>query len=219
MVSDTIQTIEGRGEVTMSKSTVRVTGWSAYANGILMVANMITLSLMFAVNPMWGPVNDAISVFWALSFVPLALLFVPLNRHVLGRGTAVGTAVAGMAALLLFAALQSLLVVGLVRFEQTFAAVVALGGIMGLWLLANGLLALKGNTLPRGLSWLTTVFGFSYVLAMIGFLLGGYENPTLWAGAAIGFLIGPVWAFWLGWLLLRGRVASPAFDRASSRQA
>jgi hypothetical protein len=97
--------------------------------------------------------------------------------------------------------------VRLVRFEQTFAAVVTLGGILGLWLLANGLSALKGKTLPGGLAWIGLIFGLSYILGTVGYWLGGYESPLLWAGAALGFLAGPVWAFWLGWLVLHGRLA------------
>lgn len=202
----------------MSEFRVRAFGWSAYANGILMLANMITISLMFAVDPLWGPVNDAVSVVWALSFLPLALLFAQVNGPVLGRGVAVATAIVGAGAMLLFAGLQSLLVASIVRFDQTFAAVATLGGIMGVWLLVNGLLARKGQTLPRGLSWVTIVFGLSYVLGMVGNWLGGYDSALLWVGAAVGFLVGPVWAFWLGWLLLHGRVPSTAIDRASTIQ-
>lgn len=194
----------------MNESTVRFVGWSAYANGILMLANMITLMLMFTVNPFWGPVNDAISVVWLLSFLPLALLLAQVNQPVMGRAVAVGTAVVGVVAMLVFAVLQSLLVVGQVRFEQTFAAVATLGGVLGLWLLLNGLLALMGKTLPGGLAWLSIGFGLSYIVATIGYWLGGYEQPILWVGAAVGYLVGPVWAFWLGRLLLNGRLVTVA---------
>jgi hypothetical protein len=125
----------------------------------------------------------------------------------MGRVLVAGTALAGIAAMLLFAVLQSLLALRLVRFEQTFAAVVTLGGILGVWLLLNGLLALKGSTLPGGLAWITVAFGFSYIVGAAGYRLGGYEQPLLWAGAALGYLLGPVWAFWLGWLMLHGRLA------------
>jgi hypothetical protein len=194
----------------MNQTQIRLVGWSAYANGVLMLANMVTLALMFGVSLFWGTVNDALSVPWMLSFLPLAVLLASVNERVLGRAVAVGTALAGTAAVVLFAVLQSLLVVGLVRFEQTFAAVVTLGGVLGLWLLANGLLALKGKTLPGGLAWLSVVFGLSYILGTVGYWLGGYEMPLLWGGAALGFLVGPVWAFWLGWLVLHGRLVPAA---------
>jgi hypothetical protein len=217
-MNDTKQVLEGKGEGIMNESAARVFGWSAYANGILMLANMVTLALMFGVSLFWGRVNDAFSVVWMLSFLPLALLLFRVNQPVMGRGVALATALTGAVAMLLFAGLQSLLVMGQVRFEQTFAAVVTLGGIQGLWLLLNGLLALKGKTLPGGLAWLSIIFGLSYVLGTAGYWLGGYEQPLLWLGAALGFLVGPLWAFWLGWLLLRGRVLMPALDRAGGHQ-
>jgi hypothetical protein len=192
------------------ESLTRLMGWSAYANGILMLANMVTLALMFGVSLFWGTVNDAVSVFWALSFLPLAMLLAQVNQPAMGRTVALGTALVGAAAMLLFAVLQGLLVVGLVRFEQTFAAVVTTGGVLGLWLLLNGLLALKGKTLPGGLAWISVVFGLSYILGTLGYWLGGYEQPLLWVGAALGFLVGPVWAFWLGWLVLHGRLVPAA---------
>jgi hypothetical protein len=194
----------------MNESVVRLFGWSAYANGILMLANMVTLALMFGVSISWGRVNDAISVVWLLSFLPLVLLLAQVNQPVMGRGVAVGTAIVGAVAMLAFAVLQSLLVLGQVRFEQTFAAVATLGGVLGLWLLLNGLLALMGKTLPVGLAWLSIVFGLSYIVGTIGYWLGGYEQPILWVGAAVGYLVGPVWAFWLGWLLLHGRLVPAA---------
>jgi hypothetical protein len=198
----------------MDNTQVRLIGWSAYANGLLMLANMVTIVLMFTVAPFWGPVNDVVSVLWILSFVPLAVLLARVNQPVMGRGVAVGTALVGAVAMVLFAALQILLVLGLVRFEQTFAAVATLGGVLGLWLLLNGLLALRGKTLPGALAWISVAFGLSYILATIGFWLGGYEQPLLWVGAALGYLLGPVWAFWLGWLALRGHLV-PAAGRAA----
>jgi hypothetical protein len=189
---------------------IRITGWSAYANGILVVANMVTLALMFTVNMAWGRVNDAVSVLWILSFLPFVVLLARLNGLVLGRGVAVGIALLGAVGMLIFAWLQTLLVLGQVRFEETFAAIATLGGVLGLWLLLNGLLALKGRTLSANLAWLTIGYGLSYVAGIVGFWLAGYESPILWAGAVAGYLIGPVWAFWLGWLLLHGRLAPAA---------
>lgn len=201
--------MESKKERIMNQSAMSIFGWSAYANGILTLANMVTLALMFGVSMSWGRVNDAISVLWLLSFLPLALLLVQVNQPVMGRAVAVGTAVVGALGILVFAVLQSLLVVGQVSFEQTFPAVATLGGVLGLWLLLNGLLALMGKTLPAGLAWLGITFGLSYILGTIGYwLAGGYESPILWVGAVVGYVVGPVWAFWLGRLLLHGRLVT-----------
>jgi hypothetical protein len=201
--------IKAKKERIMNQSALSIFGWSAYANGILTVANVVTLALMFGVSMSWGRVNDAISVLWLLSFLPLALLLIQVNQPVMGRAVVVGTAVVGALGILAFAVLQSLLVVGQVRFEQTFPAVATLGGVLGLWLLLNGLLALMGKTLPAGLAWLGISFGLSYILGTIGYwLAGGYESPILWVGAVMGYVVGPVWAFWLARLVTQGRLAS-----------
>ena len=202
--------MERNKERIMSQSTLSMFGWSAHANGSLTVANMVTLALMFAVSMSWGRVNDAISVVWLLSFLPLVLLLVQVNQSVMGRAVAVCAATVGAFGILAFATLQSLLVVGQVRFEETFPAVATLGGVLGLWLLLNGLLALMGKTLPGGLAWLGITFGLSYILGTVGYWLGGYESPILWVGAVMGYVVGPAWAFWLGRLLLKGRVLQVA---------
>jgi len=68
-----------------------------------------------------------------------------------------------------------------------------------------------GRTLPAGLAWLGIAFGLSYILGTIGYwLAGGYESPILWVGAITGYVVGPVWALWLGRLLLNGRLAPTA---------
>jgi hypothetical protein len=50
------------------------------------------------------------------------------------------------------AVLQALLVIGRVRFEQTFSAVLAAGAMTGVWLVAGGYLALAGGALPVALA-------------------------------------------------------------------
>ena len=87
-MNDTRERMEGKSEAIMNESAIRFFGWTAYANGILLIANMVTIVLMFAVSFSWGPVNDALSVVWMLSFLPLALLFYRLNQPVMGRKVA-----------------------------------------------------------------------------------------------------------------------------------
>ena len=115
-------------------------------------------------------------------------------------------AVAGIGALLIFAFLQSLLVLGQMRYQQTIAAIMTMTGIIGLFLLLNGLLARSGQTLPGTLAWLLVAFGLLQIVGSIGFLTGGPQNPL----AAVGFLawvtVGLLWAIWMGKLLLNGQV-------------
>jgi hypothetical protein len=112
--------------------------------------------------------------------------------------------------MLVFAVLQILLVMKQVTFEQTVAAVLSMTGIIGLSLVFNGLLARAGETMPAGLVWLTPAFGLGFVLGGIGFWTGGPQHPLAMAGFLVTALIGPVWAIWLGRLLLNGTLYAQA---------
>lgn len=189
----------------MTRSLVRWAGWSAYGNFALTVLNIATLSLFFAVGGLWGRLNDGVSVFWVLSFVPVAVLFSQLNR-VVNPAVSLITAAAGIVAMVAFAVLQSLLAVGAVGFEQTIGAILTLGGLVGLFLLINGLLAHVGKTLPLRLVLSTLIFGAGYVVAAVGFWVGGMWHPLATVGFAIGTFAGLAWGMWLGRFLLGGRV-------------
>jgi hypothetical protein len=61
------------------------------------------------------------------------------------------------------------------------------------------------QTLPAGLTWLMVVFGLGYLLSALGIWLGGQQHPLAAGGYLLSVLTGPVWAIWLGRLLLNGR--------------
>jgi hypothetical protein len=191
------------GGLTMNESFIRFAGWSSYANAALTIAILVTLAVFFAIGGPWGTINDALSVVWALSFIPLMIVLYQLNRPA-NATFSLALAIVGIAAMGTFAFLQTLLVLRLVQFEQTFMAVVTLGGIMGLALLLDGLLARSSQSLPAGLTWLMVAFGLGYIISVTGFWLGGWENPLASIGYLIGILTGPAWAIWLGRLLLNG---------------
>jgi hypothetical protein len=137
----------------------------------LSIAIFVTLVVFFTIGGFWGTINDAISVVWALSFVPLLVVLYHFNKPV-NPPLNLAMVIAGIIAMIAFASLQSLLVLGLVRFEQTFMVVVTLGGVLGLVLLLNGVQARAGQSLPAGLAWLIIVFGLGYVLSAVGIWLG-----------------------------------------------
>jgi len=200
----------------MNESFTRLAGWMAYANAVLSIAGFVTLVGFFIIGGILGPVNDAISVLWALTFVPLLLLLYQLNRPV-NQPLSLAANFAGIAAALGFALLQSLLVLGIVRFEQTFMAVVVLGALIGLAVLMGGLMARGGQTLPSGLTWMFIAYGLGYALSAVGIWLGGQEHPLAASGYLIGAIAGPIWAIWLGRLLLNGaRVTATGLDIGGS---
>jgi hypothetical protein len=185
----------------MTDTFMRFAGWTAYANAGLTIANIVTIMIFFSAGGFWGRLNDGVSVLWALSFIPLAIVLYRVNTPVNGPASLLA-AVIGIAAMLVFAVLQILLVMKQVTFEQTVATVLTTTGIIGLSLVLNGLLARAGETLPAGLVWLTLAFGLGFVLGGIGFWIGGPQHPLAMVGFLVTALIGPVWAIWLGRLLL-----------------
>lgn len=185
----------------MTHSLVRISGRCAYANAGLTVLNIATLLLFYAAGGFWGTLNDGVSVLWILSFVPIAVLFSQLHRPV-NPALSLFTAAGGIVAMVIFAILQFLLVVDVVSFEQSVGAILTLGGLVGLFLLINGVLAKAGQTLPARAIWATTLYGLGYVAAAAGFWIGGMWHPLASVGFVIGTFAGVAWGFWLGRFLL-----------------
>lgn len=198
------------------------TGNIAYANAILSVISTITIILMFSLSFFWGPINDANSVLWSLTFVPLIWLFYQWHRAdapllaLLAAAVGIGAAVA-------FAILQTLLVLGVVTFQQTFLTVTTLMAFLGLALLIHALLARSTGTLPSRLTWVTMGYGISFIIGGVGFWLGGWEHPLGIGGFLLTALLGPVWGFWLGRALKNGRLGpisanNFSYDSAASKR-
>jgi MFS family permease len=187
---------------------IQLSGWSAVINGLTSIASTMTLMLMFAVAPFFGPVNDAISVIWCLSFIPLALLFYRLNQPV-NAPLSLAAAVIGISAMIIFAAAQTMLVLRIVTFEQSLGVVLSMGAVTGLWAFTNGWLARSSGILPSAMTWLLIIFGASFMLTAVGWYTAGQENPLVMIGFLIGAVTGPIWAIWLGRLLLATDFAAP----------
>lgn len=189
----------------MEQSLIRLAGRSAFAHAALTILSVITLLLFFTLGGFWGPLNDLLSVFWVLTFVPITLWLYRLHRPV-NASLSLATAILGIAAALTFAALQLLLVIGVVRFAQTVATIHTLGGAIGLSLLLPGLLARARRTLPPRIYWATIILGAGFAVAAAGFWTGGMWNPLTSAGFAVAMIAGLVWGIWLGQLLGNGYV-------------
>jgi hypothetical protein len=83
-----------------------------------------------------------------------------------------------------------------------------MGAVTGLWAFINGWLARGGATLPGAMTWLLIIFGASYMLTAVGWYMAGQENPLVMIGFLIGAVAGPIWAIWLGRLLLAADFAA-----------
>jgi hypothetical protein len=179
--------------------------WSAYLNAAANLVGAISLALLFAGNVPFGRINDASSVFFALTLIPVALAFHQLHRSVAAPSSLMITVV-GILAMLTAATLSALLVFGQVGFEQTLRAVLSANAIIGVWLVASGVLSLVGSSLPRGLAWVLVAAGAGLVLVIVGFWIGGQQHPLTAVGGLVAFFGNLIWTIWLGNLLMAGTV-------------
>jgi len=190
----------------MSELTLyRFAGWSAYFNATVCVLSLVALMLFFSIGGFWGTLNDSLSIFWMLSFIPLSIALYQINRAV-NAPLSIVSSIIGIVAAIVFAVMQFLLVFGLVRFEQTFTAVLATTAIFGLSVLVQALLARAGHSLPMGLIWVMIIYGIASLIGAIGFQIGGEQHPLAMIGLLLTAVSGLVWVIWFGRLLLAGKV-------------
>lgn len=193
------------------QTLVKLAGRSALVNGLFGIAGSVTLFIFFAVGGFWGKLNDGISVVYALSFMPLALFFYRLHEPLQAPLNRISTAV-GIAAMAIFGVAQFLLTVNVVRFEQTLDLILLLMAVIGLWLLAQAWLTRRNAVLPQTLIWLMIVYGASFVVSAPFWGTLGQAHPLTMIAFLAGVVAGPIWALWLGRLLLSGRLPIPRFS-------
>ena len=191
-----------------SNQLFRYAGWSSFVNVGANIIGFVSLVVFFSVGGVAGPINDSASVFFALSLLPLALMFHFLHRSHFPPISLMVTMV-GVIAMITTATLQALLVFNVVQYEQTLLTVLTANAVIGGWLITNGILAHVSTSLPRGLAWWSIFAGTGLILIIFGFWLGGQEHPLTAIGGLASFIGILIWAIWLGRLLLAGKVTPP----------
>lgn len=181
-----------------------LTGWSALIHAVAGVLSLTTLMLFFARGGLWGPVNDTLTVIWALSLIPLAGWFF-LGNRLSSPLLTTAAAVIGIGSMVIFALLQAMLVLGLVRYEQTLPAILTLTGAIGVWLILNGIMDRALQAHPPVLHLAMLAAGVGLLLSAVGFWLGGEQHPLAAAGFISGFIADFVWPAWLAWSMLAAR--------------
>lgn len=186
---------------------LRLAGWSAYINAAVFLLSLVALMLFFSLGGFWGTINDSLSVLWMLSFIPLAVALYQISRAVHPTISLISTMI-GIIAALAFVVMQVMLVFGLVRFEQTFSAVLATTALFGFFVLVQALLARAGHTLPPGLTWVMIIYGLASLVGAVGFQIGGEQHPLAMIGLLLTAVSGLVWVIWFGRLLLSEGVSA-----------
>lgn len=199
---------------------LRFFGWSAWLNALTTTLVIVTIILFYTVGGPWGLINDAVSVLWMLSYLPLALLFYRLNRPAHPARSLI-SAIAGILAMIAFALMQVMLVVGAVNFLQTISAILAVCIFVGLWMWLNGRSFVTSQLLPSFLSRSIRLCGIGLTTAAAGCLLA----VTTWGGSMLavaitGAIVGGIGSLlWLStvlvWPIQLGRLL---FDNTSQNQ-
>lgn len=182
----------------------RLAGWAAYLSAAANIAGAVTLVLFFSVGEPFGTMNDILSSVIALSMIPLALALHQLGRTVSVSGSllAAGGALVSM---VVAAGVSALLVARLITFAQSYLPTLTAFGMIGAWLVLANLLTRASGGLPWGLIWLGVSAGVGYMLSTVGFYLGGQNYLLLAAGGLLAAITYPIWAIWLGRVLLSNR--------------
>lgn len=138
-------------------------GWTAISGGIIGVIGFISLILLFIVGEPFGSINDFLAIPTGLLLLPLV---VGLYRLHAPHYPLIGAlaALAGMAGFISTMVGSVLLLTGRIDFQQSLVPGLGGFGLIGLWALINGALALVDGALPRS-------------VALSGVLLG--LTPTL----------------------------------------
>jgi hypothetical protein len=198
-------------------------GWATIGSAAFWILQYIFLGLMFSIaTKPYGRLSDITFVIAALLMVPFTAAFYnhfrPENQLASWLGLLVGLAGIGY-----FSIAQIHLVSGQITFTQNMPQAMLAFGLMGVSLLLFNLLARADPQFPAGLIWLGVIFSAfmaqgvltsSYFNQQILDITSGSFNfsglnPIMYlllVALAISQVGYPVWAIWLGRLILRGEI-------------
>jgi hypothetical protein len=180
----------------MTRQLFGYAGWSAYVSATGTIVTFISAILFFSLGQPFGTINDIASVFQVIFMLPLALVLYLLFRpH--SQSLSFLAMLLGVGGMLVAGVVQGLLVLGAITFQQSarsFPAGFAIGG----WLMLSSYLSLSSQLLPRRLACLGLLAGVGYIVTVVGFLRGSYQDPLFYAGGLLTVICYPTWAFWLG---------------------
>lgn len=213
----------------MNGSNPELVGWTALIGGVIGIIGFVALALLFVVGEPFGTINDLLSIPVAFLMVPLVVALYRLNAadHTTLSLIALAAGIAGFFAV---ATGSALLVLNRISFEQSLLPGIGGFGLIGLWVLINCALALRGQTLPRGAALSGLVLAVTPSLILLATLrvssvvavLNSFADPSSFTGQAsplfyVVVVLGmvsyaglPFWFIQMGRLFLSGRVTAAA---------
>ncbi len=213
----------------MNTSTPELIGWTALVGGVIGVIGFISLALLFVVGEPFGTINDILSIPVAFLMLPLVLALYRLNAADHPTLSLIAL-VAGVAGFFAVAIGSALLVLNRISFEQSLLPGIGGFGLIGLWVLINCALALRGQTLPKGTALAGLLLAVTPSLIILATLrvssvvtvLNSFAEPSSFTGQAsplfyavvvlgmVSYAGLPFWFIQMGRLALMGRGAAAA---------
>jgi hypothetical protein len=154
----------------MARQLFTYAGWSAYVSATATIVTFVSAILFFTIGQPFGTLNDIASVFQVSFMLPLALILYQLLGSY-SRILSFLAAVLGVSGMLVGAVVQSLLVAGVITYQQTIPFV-PFGSAIGDWLILSSYLSLSSHLFPRRLAWAGLLAGVGYIVTVAGFMLG-----------------------------------------------
>ena len=190
----------------MTPQFSRFAGWSAYLSVAATWIGFLFLIFFFTIGQPFGTLNDAASVLQVLFMIIVA---VAIHRllHAQAAKASLVAAIIGIGAMSVIAVLQSLIVINPTLYPQISGPVLTAGGGLGVWLVLVNMLSRQGSILPPLLTGSGLIAGAGYIVLVIGFWIGGQENVLFIVGSLAVVIAYPIWAIWLGRVLLSSKVA------------
>lgn len=164
-----------------------------------------TLFSQSGTDNIWGPINDLTSVVLALANIVVLIALHRLYRHVAPTVSLV-VVVVGIAAIIMAAVMQSLLILKVIVYADTAVSVPLAFAAYGSVLIVYCLLARRAGreAWPTRLVWFGILAGVGYVLTIAGFATGSMDSPITYVGGLLTVIFATAWAIGFGRLLQRG---------------
>jgi hypothetical protein len=160
---------------TVPDGLLRLAGWCAYMSGAAAIIGLVFLAIFFGGGPEYfGPLNDMAVIIHYILLLPIVFTLYLMLRPYGQRLNLIATII-GLAGMLGVIVLQTLLVIGVLPFEQQIGMVVVAFLVALVWFVITGHLGRSTGIVPK-----------SVVLNVLAGLVFGY----------------PVWTFMLGRRLL-----------------
>ena len=189
-------------------SFFRCAGWCAYISAAMVVLGLIAFMLFwslfsqFGTDNIWGPINDATSVVLAFANIVLLIALHRLYRRVAPTVSLIVLAT-GMAAMLVAAVMQSLLILKVIVYADTAVSVPLAFAAYGGVLIVYCRLANRARDWSNRLVWFGILAGVGYLLTIAGFMIGSVDNPITYVGGLLAVIFAALWAIGFGRLLRR----------------